>query len=108
MVLFSKISRKIILILFSTSFLLAGVGVIWFTQLEIPDFQTIQNRLITESTKIYDRTGKIVLYNLQENVRRRVVPYADISRDIKNATVAIEDNEFYQHKGVKPLAILRA
>lgn len=32
----------------------------------------------------------------------------DISRNVKNAAVAIEDVEFYQHHGIKPTAILRA
>jgi 1A family penicillin-binding protein len=41
-------------------------------------------------------------------VRRTIVPYENISRHIKNATVAIEDDTFFQHHGIRPLAILRA
>ena len=87
----------------------AGSVMLWFTTLDIPDFRSFnQDRLITESTKIYDRTGKIVLYSLHENVERQVVDFDHISRFVKNATVAIEDDQFYEHYGVKPMAILRA
>ena len=37
-----------------------------------------------------------------------MVPYDQISRHVKNATVAIEDSNFYKHLGIQPLAIVRA
>ncbi len=85
-----------------------GVLVFWLFTLKIPDFQALETRLITESTKIYDRTGKILLYSVQDNVKRKVIPFGDISKDVKNASVAIEDDEFYEHNGIKPGAVLRA
>lgn len=81
---------------------------LWVISLDIPAFDTFSERLVSKSTKIYDRTGKILLYDIYQDVKRQVVPFADISRHLKNATVAIEDSEFYQHRGVKPVAILRA
>ena len=86
----------------------AGLLTFWLFTLKIPDFKALDARLITESTKIYDRTGKILLYSVQENVRRQIVPFGDISKNVKNASVAIEDDEFYHHHGIKPGAILRA
>ncbi|MDD5032895.1 MAG: PBP1A family penicillin-binding protein [Candidatus Pacebacteria bacterium] len=80
----------------------------WFENLAIPDYSTFDQRKVAESTKIYDKTGKNVLYDIHENIKRTVVPYEDIPRNIKNATVAIEDSEFYQHKGISPIGILRA
>jgi 1A family penicillin-binding protein len=81
---------------------------IWISTLEIPDLSTFEQRRILQSTKIYDNTGEILLYDLHQDVRRTIVPFEDISYHIKNATVAIEDDQFYKHFGVDPKAIVRA
>lgn len=80
----------------------------WFSSLQIPDLGSFESRKIIQSTKIYDRTGKILLWDIHENIQRTVVPFENISRHIKNATVAIEDSSFYEHKGVDIKAIMRA
>jgi len=80
----------------------------WFSSLEIPDFGAFGNRKVVESTKIYDRTGEILLWDVHENIKRTVVPFDEISRHLKNATIAIEDDTFYQHHGFDPMAIMRA
>ncbi len=89
---------------------LVGVGIVlvWIATLDIPDLSSFEERRVQQSTKIYDRTGEILLYDLHQDVRRTIVPYEDISRHIKNATVAIEDDTFFEHSGVRPLAILRS
>lgn len=95
------------------SALLAGIFLtcaflLWATTIKIPDFSLLETRKVSESTKIYDRTGKILLYDVHKDIRRTVVGFDQISPYIKNATVAIEDDQFYEHKGIKPEAILRA
>ncbi|MBI4691933.1 MAG: PBP1A family penicillin-binding protein [Candidatus Terrybacteria bacterium] len=80
----------------------------WASNLKIPDLQSFNERKVIESTKIYDRTGKILLWDIHQNIQRTVAPFDQISRHIKNATVAIEDSSFYQHKGVDLRAIMRA
>lgn len=50
----------------------------------------------------------MLLYDINQGIRRTVVKSSDISVNIKNAAVAIEDVEFYQHHGIKFTAILRA
>lgn len=85
-----------------------GAILLWLGNMEIPNLNTISERRVTQSTKIFDRTGEILLYDIHENERRTVVPFDQISRNIKNATVAIEDASFYQHRGIEPKAILRA
>lgn len=80
----------------------------WIKSIPIPDFDSFNERKIVQSTKIYDRTEKNILYDVHENIKRTIIPYEDIPRHIKNATVAIEDTEFYQHKGISPIGILRA
>ncbi len=86
----------------------AGVFVAWAIFATIPSIETIENRSVAESTKIYDRTGNVLLYDVHGAVRRTEVPFNDISPSIRNATVAIEDASFYQHFGFRPLAFLRA
>lgn len=70
-----------------------------YAKSEVPDPESIISRQVKESTKIYDRTGKIVLYDIYDEERRTVVPWDQISINIKNATLAVEDNSFYEHKG---------
>lgn len=81
---------------------------IWISTLEIPDLSSFEQRRILQSTKIYDRTGEVLLYDLHQDVRRTIVPFEDISYHIKNATVAIEDDQFYEHIGIDVRAIFRA
>lgn len=92
----------------TVGFLVGGLLLLWVAQLDIPDLTSFNNRLVSESTKIYDRTGEILLYDVHDTVQRRVVPFDAIASSIKNATVAIEDSEFYEHWGIKPLATFRA
>lgn len=93
---------------FILGLIIVGALLIWVSSLEIPDLSSFDERRVQQSTKIYDRTGEVLLYDLHQDVRRTIVPYEEISRHLKNATVAIEDDTFFEHSGVRPLAILRA
>lgn len=86
----------------------ASAFFLWAATIKIPDFSLFETRKVSQSTKIYDRTGKILLYDVHRDVRRTIVPFNAISPYIKNATVAIEDEQFYRHIGIEPKAILRA
>lgn len=85
-----------------------GFFFIWLSTIELPDLNNFENRVVSESTKIYDRTGKVVLFDVHGNVRRTVVPLDQISDYVKWATIAIEDKNFYTHNGIEPKAIIRA
>lgn len=80
----------------------------WVLTLDIPDVTLFDQRKIIESTKIYDRTGTVLLYDVHGDIQRTVVPYKDIPIYVKNATVAIEDSNFYNHKGISIEGITRA
>lgn len=80
----------------------------WISTFTLPDLSAFNTRKVSQSTKIYDRTGAILLYDLNQGIKRTTVADSEISRNIKNATVAIEDSEFYEHHGIKLTSILRA
>lgn len=100
---------KILLVAFVSLSIFAGVVVFfWIATLKIPDAQSLNDIKIAQSTKIYDRTGKIILWDIHNEIQRTIVPLEEISRHIKNATIAIEDSSFYQHRGIDISGIIRA
>jgi len=109
---FKKNWKEIIIDLFIfglVSFLIVTAGLLaWISTLEIPDLSAFEERRILQSTKIFDRTGEVLLYDLNSDVKRTIIPFEEMSRHIKNATVAIEDDQFYNHIGIDIRAIIRA
>lgn len=101
-------ARAIIWACLSVGLLLISAAVIWIATLKVPTISTFTDRKISSSTKIYDRTGQVVLYDVHADVKRTVVTSEEIAQDEKNAIVAIEDKDFYHHHGIQPKAILRA
>lgn len=60
------------------------------------------------ATKIYDRNG-ILLYDIFADENRTPVPLSEIPKSLQQATVSVEDKDFYHHRGVNPIGgILRA
>ena len=85
------------------AFLIIGsflaVGVFIYFSKDIPNADEIVNRRVAESTKIYDRTGKTVLYEIHGKENRTAVPLDQVSKYMKQATIATEDDQFYSHHG---------
>ncbi|MFH0755434.1 MAG: penicillin-binding protein [bacterium] len=100
--------KKFFFIIATLFFIFCGSITLWISTFQIPDLNSFETRKITQSTKIYDRTGKILLYDIHQNIKRTIVPFENISKNIKNATVAIEDAKFYQHGGIKITSIIRS
>ncbi len=100
--------KNLILLGLGVGVILAGILIIWVSTLNLPDFKSFTERKIQSSTKIYDRTGENLLYDVHQDIRRTIIPYEEMGTNIKNATVAIEDREFYNHKGIRITSIIRA
>jgi 1A family penicillin-binding protein len=100
--------KEILLICVIALTLIGSGGILWVASFKVPDLDAFEKRKVSQSTKIFDKTGQILLYDVHENIKRTLISSDDISPQIKNATVAIEDNEFYQHIGIRPLSIVRA
>jgi len=89
--------------------LVIGLGIFTITTLAtLPSLSLLENRHITESTKIYDRTGETLLFEIFGEERRTIVPYDQIPEYVKQATVAIEDADFYNHSALDFSSLLRA
>ncbi|TSC72767.1 MAG: 1A family penicillin-binding protein [Parcubacteria group bacterium Gr01-1014_70] len=100
--------KRVSVFLISLVFITAGVIALWISSFRIPDLAALGERRVSESTKIYDRTGEVLLYDLHRGVKRSIVPFEDISDYVKKAAVALEDAGFYEHNGIEPKAIARA
>ncbi len=74
----------------------------------LPSPDKLLERQVPQSTKIYDRTGKNLLYEFFAAERRTIVPLKDIPRDLINATLVVEDRDFYKHQGFNWRGITRA
>lgn len=90
------------------AFIALGSTIVWATITPIPTIDNFENRKVAESTKIFDRTSNIVLFDVYGQIRRTLVPLEEISPYILRATIAIEDAEFYSHRGFRPAAFARA
>ncbi len=96
------------LLITSIVLFIVGSGIIWVAFSPIPDISSFGSREITQSTRIYDRTGTILLYDYNRDAKRDMVPLSDISPLIQKATIAIEDSSFYSHGGIRISSIIRA
>ncbi len=85
-----------------------GIFLLWLTSLSVPGLESVNSRRIEQSTKIYDRTGEVLLYDVSKNSRRTTILLSDISPYIQKGAIAIEDKDFYTHKGIKVSSLLRA
>lgn len=104
------IRRKILIALGTLFFIVTG-WVLWSAYAlvhDLPSPQTLAQRTVAESTKIYDRTGTILLYEIHGEERRTIIPISQIPDEVKQATLAAEDAQFYQHGALYWRSILRA
>lgn len=82
------------------------VGVFAWYSRDLPDPGKVQ-RKSGFSSEILDRTGNTVLYDVFTDQDRKFTAINDVPAALKNATIAIEDKDFYKHQGFDPLAIPR-
>ena len=88
-------------------FLLLLFGAVIFFATQIPNPSDLSNRDIAEATKIYDRNGEL-LYDIYQNQNRTPIKLSEVPGFVKEATIAIEDKDFYKHRGFSIAGITRS
>jgi len=80
-----------------------------FVFYDLPNPYKLKNYQATPlSTQIFDRNGKL-LYDIYKEENRTPIDISKLPKYVSQATIAIEDKDFYRHKGVSLLSgILRA
>ena len=79
-----------------------------YISVDLPDLEQIGNKRVSQSTKIYDRDEKVLLYEVHGEEKRTVISFEEIPKTVREATIAVEDKNFYQHPAFDWKAILRS
>jgi membrane peptidoglycan carboxypeptidase len=74
-----------------------------FDSLQVPALAQLPSR-----SEIFDANGKLLAYYYPNHIYRVPVTYSQISPDMRNAIIAIEDSRFYQHGALDIRGSLRA
>jgi len=103
--LFSLFKFFVSLFLFLVFF--AGLLFFYYAK-DLPRPEKFTERQFPQSTKIYDRTGQVLLYEIYGEEKRTLVSLEEIPEYLKEAVIAAEDANFYHHFGVDLKGIARA
>jgi penicillin-binding protein 1A len=105
--------KKILMVSFLSIFLLCltvgfiGAGFIYFHfSKDLPDVRKLKDHQPSTITQIYsDKDEKIAEFYIEKRI---IVSLENIPLALKQATLAVEDSNFYYHFGIDPKAIFRA
>ena len=75
---------------------------------DLPRPEKFTEKQLIRPTRIYDRTGEILLYEIYGEEKRIVVPIEKIPEHMKQAVITAEDANFYNHFGLDIRGIFRA
>ncbi len=95
---------RICLILMAIGVLMVLILFIWYSR-SLPSPEKVVRR-DGYSSKLYDRNGN-VLYDIYDQGKRDPVLFENIPDYLKQATIAVEDKDFYKHGGFDPLTPFR-
>lgn len=78
---------------------------LWYSR-DLPTPGKLVSSDIKDATRIYDRNDKL-LYSVYEDQNRTYVKLDGISKSLQEATIAIEDKDFYKNQGFSPMGYVR-
>lgn len=84
------------------------VGVFAYFRKDLPNLRDISGNNIGGSIRYYDRTGKTLLWEDYDAVKRTPVQQEEIPQILVDSTLAIEDKDFFNHGGFDVKGITRA
>jgi len=106
--------KKLIAQLLPYAFIAAALGILfmlallaWYSR-DLPRPDKIIDRSVAQSTKIYDRTGEHLLFEVHGTERRTIIPLEEIPNYVVRGTILVEDKKFYNHGGFDLKGIARA
>lgn len=79
----------------------------WYSR-DLPDPNSLLTRDVSQSTKIYDRSGAHLLYEVAPDENRTLITIDQVPEYLKQATITAEDRKFYEHHGIDYLGLVRA
>lgn len=88
--------------------MLLAVFLFFYFSKDLPTIEQISSRQVSQSTKIFDRTGVVLLYEISGGQERTLIPLEKIPKYLKDATVSIEDERFYKELAFDWKGIARA
>lgn len=80
---------------------------LWFAK-DLPSPNKINARVTAQTTKLYDRSGQTVLTEIYGDKNRSIIEFDQMPKTCKDATVALEDKNFYKQGAFSPMGIGRA
>lgn len=104
---FFKIALPYVLIAMAVGLLFVLTAFAWFSR-DLPRPDKIIDRSIAQTTKILDRTGEHLLFEVHGAEKRTIIKLEDIPEYVKWGTILTEDKNFYQHEGFDLKGIARA
>jgi len=87
---------------------LAGLSLFIYYARDLPRPEKFLEKEFIQSTKIYDRTGKVLLFEIYGEEKREYVPLEKVPLQLREAVIVAEDANFYHHFGIDLRAIGRA
>lgn len=106
-VLSSKKALKLYGIGFLSGCLLVAAIFAWFAK-DLPSPNKINAVASAQTTKLYDRTGEHLLVEIYGDKDRSIIEFNQMPQCIKDATVALEDKDFYKQGAFSPTGLARA
>ncbi len=83
------------------------IGLIAYYSSGLPEPGKIMDRSVPLSTKIYDSKGETILYEVHGSEQRTLIDINTLPKYVINATIAVEDKDFYNHSGISIRGIIR-
>ena len=108
--IFKKLNKKFRTYIILAVVIMVVMSVVLYTWIlkDLPSPSDLYSYDLPQTTKIYDRKGEL-LFKIFTDQDRTVVPIDEIPLYLQQATISIEDKDFYHHPGINPVGgILRA
>jgi 1A family penicillin-binding protein len=105
-----KIARYLIIKLIIGLLLMVfiSLGIFVYYAKDLPRPEKFTEKDFSEPTKIYDRTGEVVLYTIYGEEKRDIISLDKMPKYLLEAVIATEDSNFYSHFGIDFKGIIRA